>query len=259
MHSRAIIPQALELAAQDLFAPLGCQFLLKWPSLQELHKARKESVRKFYYAHNCRRMDVIEKRLDAIAQMTPLCRDLALLEPAMVQVRMLARQLLQLGGALKEYDSKIEQLFAQHSDALIWESFPGAGPTLAPRLACAFGTQRSRYQSAVAIQQYSGTAPVTEKSGKNQHWVHRRWARPHFTHQSFFEYASQSVLHCSWAKLYLKEQMARGKAYPTAIRALAFKWQRIMFVCWRDRVPYDETIYRQSLQRRGSHLARKLN
>ena len=144
-------------------------------------------------------MDVIEKRLDAIAQMTPLCRDLALLEPAMVQVRMLARQLLQLGGALKEYDSKIEQLFAQHSDALIWESFPGAGPTLAPRLACAFGTQRSRYQSAVAIQQYSGTAPVTEKSGKNQHWVHRRWARPHFTHQSFFEYASQSVLHCSWA------------------------------------------------------------
>ena len=53
--------------------------------------------------------------------------------------------------------------------------------------------------------------------------------------------------------------MARGKAYPTAIRALAFKWQRIMFVCWRDRVPYDETIYLQSLQRRGSHFARKLN
>ena len=172
---------------------------------------------------------------------------------------MLARQLLQLGGALKEYDSKIEQLFAQHSDALIWQSFPGAGLTLAPRLACAFGTERSRYQSAAAIQQYSGTAPVTEKSGKNQHWVHRRWARPHFIHQSFFEYASQSVLHCSWAKVFIKDQLARGKTYPTAIRALAFKWQRIMFVCWRDRLPYDETTYLQSLQRRGSHLARKLN
>ncbi len=256
---KSYYPQALELAGQDLFAPLGCQLLLKWPSLQELQKARKQSVRKFYYAHNCRRMDVIEKRLDAIAQMTPLCRDRALLEPAMVQVKMLARQLLQLGGALKEYDSKIEQLFAQHSDALIWKSFPGAGLSLAPRLTCAFGSQRSRYQSAAAIQQYSGTAPVTEKSGKNQHWVHRRWARPHFTHQSFFEYASQSVLHCHWAKLYLKEQMARGKAYPTAIRALAFKWQRIMFVCWRDRVPYDETTYLQSLKRRGSHLARTLN
>ena len=256
---KAYYPQAIELAGQDLFAPLGCQFLLKWPSLQELQKARKESVRKFYYAHNCRRMDVIEKRLDAIAQMTPLCRDRALVKPAIIQVKMLARQLLQLGIALKEYDSKIGHLFVQHQDALIWQSFPGAGLTLAPRLACAFGTQGRRYQSAAAIQQYSGTAPVTEKSGKNQHWVHRRWGRPHFIHQSFFEYASQSVLHCSWAKVFIKDQLARGKTYPTAIRALAFKWQRIMFVCWRDRIPYDETTYLNSLKRRGSHLAYKLN
>jgi transposase len=256
---KSYYPQALELAGQDLFAPLGCQFLLKWPSLQQLQRARQESVRKFYYAHNCRRMDVIEKRLDLIAQMRPLCRDRAVVEPALVQVKMLARQLLQLSAALEEYDCKIQKLFALHSDASIWESFPGAGPTLAPRLACAFGSQRCRYQSAAAIQQYSGVAPVTEKSGKNQHWTHRRWARPHFTHQSFFEYASQSVLHCHWAKAFIKDQLARGKTYPTAVRALAFKWQRIMFVCWRDRVPYDETTYLESLKRRGSHLAHKLN
>jgi transposase len=256
---KSYYPQALELAGQDLFAPLACHFLLKWPSLQELQKAPLESMRKFYYAHNCRRLDVIERRLASIAQMTPLCRDRAVVEPAIIQVKMLARQLLQLSGALKEYEAKIEHLFAQSSDASIWESFPGAGPTLAPRLACAFGSQRSRYQSATAIQQYSGVAPVVEKSGKNQLWVHRRWGRPHFIHQSFFEYATQSVLHSGWAKVFIKDQMARGKTYPTAIRALAFKWQRIMFVCWRDRLPYDETTYLQSLKRRGSHLARKLN
>ncbi len=216
---KSYYPQALELAGQDLFAPLGCQFLLKWPSLEQLQKARTESVRKFYYAHNCRRMDVIEKRLQAIAQMKPLCRDRALIEPALIQVKMLVRQLLQLRTALKEYDSSIEHLFAQHQDATIWQSFPGAGPTLAPRLCCAFGSERSRYQSVLAIQQYSGIAPVQEKSGKNQHWVHRRWARPHFVHQSFFEYASQSALHCPWAKLFLKEQIARGKTHPTAVRA----------------------------------------
>ena len=256
---KSYYPQALELAGQDLFAPLGCQFLLKWPSLGQLQKARTESVRKFYYAHNCRRMDVIEKRLHSIASMIPLCRDPALIEPAIVQVKMLARQLLQLGIALKEYDSRIEQLFVQHKDASIWESFPGAGPTLAPRLCCAFGNERSRYQRALAIQQYSGIAPVIERSGKNQHWVHRRWGRPHFVHQSFFEYASQSVLHCSWAKVFIQDQIARGKAYPTAVRALAFKWQHIMFVCWRDRLPYNETIYLNSLKRRGSHLTSKLN
>ena len=63
---KAYYPQALELAGQDLFAPLGCQFLLKWPSLQELQKARKESVRKFYYAHNCRCMDVVPRLIPKI-------------------------------------------------------------------------------------------------------------------------------------------------------------------------------------------------
>jgi transposase len=256
---KSYYPQALELVGQDLFAPLACQFLLKWPSLQELQKARKDTVRKFYYAHNCRRLDVINKRLEGIAQMTPLSHDQALMEPAKVHVTMLVRQLLQLSVALKDYDSRIAQLFACHADAFIWESFPGAGPTLAPRLCGAFGSERSRYQSAAAIQQYSGIAPVTERSGKNQHWVHRRWGRPHFAHQSFFEYANQSVLHCAWAKLFLQEQIAKGKNHPTAVRALAFKWQRIMLVCWRDRLVYDETTYLNCLKRRGSPLAHKLD
>jgi transposase len=256
---KSYYPQALQLAGQDLFAPLACQFLLKWPSLQQLQKATKDTVRTFYYAHNCRRLDVINKRLEAIAQMIPLSHDLALVEPAKVQVTMLARQLLQLSAALKKYDSRIAQLFARHADAFIWESFPGAGPTLAPRLCCALGSERSRYQSAAAIQQYSGVAPVTERSGKNQHWVHRRWGRPHFIHQSFFEYANQSVLHCAWAKLFLQEQMAKGKKHSTAVRALAFKWQRIMFVCWRDRLSYDDTTYLNSLKRSGSPLAPKLD
>jgi len=42
-------------------------------------------------------------------------------------------------------------------------------------------------------------------------------------HQSFFEYANQSVLHCAWAKLFLQEQIAKGKKHPTAVRALAFQ------------------------------------
>ena len=100
---------------------------------------------------------------------------------------------------------------------------------------------------------------MQEKSGKNQHWIHRRWARPHFVHQSFFEYASQSALHCGWAKAFIQDQLERGKTYPTAARALAFKWQRIMFVCCRDRLPYNETTYLQSLKQRASYLARKLD
>ena len=178
---KSYYPQALTLAGQDLFAPLACQFLLKWPSLQELQRARKETVRKFYYAQRGRRLDLINQRLEAIGSMIPLTSDQAVLAPAKVQVTMLARQLFQLAAALKEYDARIEQLFASHADAAIWESFPGAGPTLAPRLcsASALNAPATRVPS-LCIQQYSGIAPVTERSEQNQHWVHRRWNPPRF-------------------------------------------------------------------------------
>src|SRR5436309_2400668 len=39
-----------------------------------LKKAHTASVRKFCYAHNCRRMGVSEKRRHSIASMIPLCR-----------------------------------------------------------------------------------------------------------------------------------------------------------------------------------------
>lgn len=42
-------PQALELAGEDLWRPLACAFLLKWPTLQRLQKARPATVRQFYY------------------------------------------------------------------------------------------------------------------------------------------------------------------------------------------------------------------
>jgi hypothetical protein len=34
------------------------------------------------------------------------------------------------------------------------------------------------------------------------------------------------------------------------VRALAFKWLRILYRCWIDRKPYDETKYLFALKRR---------
>jgi len=39
------------------------------------------------------------------------------------------------------------------------------------------------------------------------------------------------------------------------VRTLAFKWIRIVFRCWQDRMAYDETRYLTVLAKRGSHLA----
>jgi hypothetical protein len=49
-------------------------------------------------------------------------------------------------------------------------------------------------------------------------------------------------------------QLQRGKGRHAAFRALAFKWQRIMWRCWQDRVPYDDAKYVESLKRDNNQL-----
>jgi hypothetical protein len=46
-----------------------------------------------------------------------------------------------------------------------------------------------------------------------------------------------------------------GNDHHAAVKALAFKWLRIPFRCWKDRVTYDETKYLAALVKRGSPLS----
>ncbi|MGH7713183.1 MAG: hypothetical protein ACREOG_17970, partial [Gemmatimonadaceae bacterium] len=50
-------------------------------------------------------------------------------------------------------------------------------------------------------------------------------------------------------------QRSRGKGHQAAVRALAFKWIRIIWRCWQERTPYDEARYLRALTQRGSPLA----
>jgi hypothetical protein len=126
-------------------------------------------------------------------------------------------------------------------------------PAMVPRLLAAFGSQRDRYQSAADLQTFSGIAPITERSGKSE-WVRVRWACPHFLRQSLHEWAAHSIAYCDWAGAYYQLQRDRGENHHAAVRALAFKWIRIAFRCWKDAVPYDDARYMESLRRLGSPL-----
>jgi hypothetical protein len=137
---------------------------------------------------------------------------------------------------------------AAHPDFFIFESLPGAGAVMAPRLLAAFGSQRERYGNAGQVQSYTGIAPVTETSGKKK-WVHFRWACPKFLRQSFQEWAGHSIPHSVWARAYYQQQRSNGHDHPAAVRALAFKWIRVVFRCWKDSVAYDESKYLASLAR----------
>jgi hypothetical protein len=147
--------------------------------------------------------------------------------------------------------------YQAHPDFPLFDALPGAGAVFAPRLLVAFGAQRERFPSAEARQKYAGIAPVTERSGKKS-WVHWRWQCPTFLRQTFVEWAAESTRHAFWAQVYYQQQRDKGKAHQAAVRALAFKWLRILYRCWQTRTPYDESTYLNALKKRGSPLLNQL-
>jgi len=245
-------PQALDWAG-ELSRPAASEFLTKWPSLAAVQQARPAPLRHFYRRHFRPQPEELERRLTEIRQAQPLTSDTAVLASHALIVPLLAAQLQTLLSSIGRVEAAIAQSFAQHPDHDLWEILPGAGHALAPRLLVAFGTDRKRYQNAGELQTFSGIAPVTASSGKSR-WVHWRWACPKFLRQTFQEFAAQSIPRSTWAKAYYFQQLARGKHHHAAVRALAFKWIRILYRCWQDHTPYNEELYLRALARRGSPL-----
>jgi len=115
--------------------------------------------------------EVIERRIEGIRQAVPAILDRAVIEAKSAVVKVIAQLIRILVQGIAELDRKIDEGAAAHPGFFIFDSLPGAGPALAPRLLAAFGSQRGRYGSAQEVQAYSGIAPVIERSGKKK-WVH---------------------------------------------------------------------------------------
>ena len=245
-------PQALDWAG-ELGTVQSCDFMEKWPSLATIQHARPSQLRKFYLQHHGRNLDLIEERLRQISTARSLTDDPAIVDALSLAVQAEAAQLRPIIERIARFDQILAQQFASHPDHQLYESFPGAGSVYAPRLLTALGTDRSRWDSAADLQCHSGIAPVTEKSGKSC-WVHRRLACSNFVRQTFHEFAAQSIRYSTWARAYYDQMRGRGLRHPAAIRALAFKWIRIIYRCWKDQKPYDEEVYLQSLRAKQSPL-----
>jgi transposase len=251
-------PLFLRICGEDLFAPMACRLLLKYPCFDDLKAADPQELRQQYRQHGCWQEAAITRRLKRIQQARPLTTDPVLIQSAMLEARMHATLLLQLREHISNYDRSIAQLFPTHPDAKIFASFPGAGPVFAPRLLAAFGSDRNRFQSPDEVQNTMGISPVKKASGQSFRVTWRK-ACPKFLRQSFQEYANESILHSLWAKAYYQMQRDRGNHHHAAVRALAFKWIRIMFRCWKTHSPYNEMSYLKSLQKRHAPVLEYLS
>jgi hypothetical protein len=57
------------------------------------------------------------------------------------------------------------------------------------------------------------------------------------------------------AKEFYDRKRQAGLGHHAAVRALAFKWQRILFRCWMDRQPYLESRYLEALAKSSRRQA----
>lgn len=249
---KGYFPQVLQWFP-DIRTELVCDFLLRWPTLADARRARRATVDKFLCEHNSVRKATNAARFAQIREAVPLTTDEAVINSSVLMVRALCAQMKATIAALTEFEAEIERLCARHQDFELFASFPGAGTLHAARLTVAFGAERGRWATVQELLCLSGIAPVMERSGK-QTRIRRRYLCPKFLRQSFREYAGESIRHSFWARAFYSSQRAKGKSHQAAVRALAFRWIRIMWRCWQTRTHYSEMAYLESLRRKGSDL-----
>lgn len=249
---KSYFPQVLQWF-DDICTTLVCDFLASWPTLEAIKKVKQATLEKFLREHNSVRKETNAKRIAAIKEAVPLTTDKAVINSSVVMVKALASQMKTTIDAIHEFDQEITALCQTHQDYHIFDSLPGAGPVYSSRLLAAMGTNRERWATADELLCFSGIAPVVERSGKSE-WIRWRYFCPKFFRQSFIEYAGESIKHSFWARAYYSSQRAKGKSHQAAVRALAFKWIRIIWKCWQTNTLYNEVTYLESLRKKGSPL-----
>src|SRR5437016_5608308 len=150
------IPQWFE----DVDSPLVCALLERWSALEALQKARPDTLRSFFRKHQCRKEELIESRIKAIGEAMPALKDRAVVEAQLAVVKVLVQVIQVLHQGIEDFNRQIQEAAEAHPDFFIFESLPGAGAVMAPRLLAAFGSQRERYRNAAEVQTSSGIAPV---------------------------------------------------------------------------------------------------
>lgn len=156
-------------------------------------------------------------------------------------------QLLPLLEQIAAYEKEIERLFLTHADRQIFESLPGAGKRLAPRLLAELGDDRTRYTACAQIQALAGTAPVLYQSG-NYKKAHRRYACLKPLRNALYQFARTSRQQESWADEYYQRKRAEGKSHTVALRALSNVWLRIIYRMWSTKTCYDRATFVASQQ-----------
>lgn len=126
----------------------------------------------------------------------------------------------------------------EHRDVEILRSLPGVGRMVtATMLTEAAGPLADR--DYLTLRTFTGTAPVTKRSGKRVFIVRMRYACKGRLRQALYHWARTSIQHDDAARAYYDALRARGHGYARALRSVADRWLRILVAMLTTRTLYD--------------------
>jgi len=252
---RRYYPAALDFWS-DLGSPSSWAFLKKFPTPASLAKTRKSTLINFLRAHRiglrpCWLERIEQSRQAAAWPVSPMAEgdkhvalacaaQLQALEP---QIRALEKKVAEKGKAFEELN--------------LIKSLPGAGKALAPAITAVVVNLEEDGDAGEQLRHMAGVAPVQDESGKRVKTVMRRRCNKRWRNV-FHLFAWCSIRYSAWAKAFYKLCRERGDSYATALRKLADKWIRIIACMIREKRPYDEQEYIESLRKSGSPIYERL-
>lgn len=239
-------PRALEMFP-DLNTAVALDFLARYPDPAALAGLAQEAWQDFAREHRLRgeRTARLWEQLKAPQVAIPA----HVVRAKTRLVRLLSAELETVRTAVGEYREEIERFFASMPAAEIARSLP-AGKTgvVIPTIWAEMGDIQDRWQSFRHLQAQAGSVPVTKRSGKSQ-FVQFRFACNKRLRYALDRFAFLSLRRSAWAAAYYRQQRARGHRHSHALRALAAKWLKIIFVIWSRHVPYMEERHLATINR----------
>ena len=230
-----------------LDTPMALDFLKQYPTPQALSGLSLKEWKRFAREHcmtEKRRADLWER----LSQAQLSVPDHVVRAKAQL-VEVLVEQLEVLVRAVEKYGEKVERFFAFMPAAKLTKKLPGGrSGTMIPTVWAQLGDAEGRWESFRHLQAHAGTVPVTKRSGKGE-VVHFRYACNKEMRHAVYLLAFVSLRQSEWALAYYRRQRERGHSHHRALRALGAKWLKILFVVWRDRVPYDENCHLANIAR----------
>jgi transposase len=243
---RQYYPEALGFF-EDVAGKTALDFIAAFPGFAAASRLSRREVKRFLVERHCHRETQLVRILTVLGgDPTPV--------PAVVirtkrqQALAIIQQLRMVQAAVAGYNAEIERLGAENDEVKRFRSMPGGGPIIGAGLHALFGDDRTRFNSAMAVQSLAGTAPKTIQSGQFRTACFR-FGCNRFYRMLLQQMALGALRTSAWAKQYYRGKRKEGKTHQHALRCLANLLLKIAYAIWRDRTEYGEDRHRAQIMR----------